>query len=121
MREIFPLRPLDGELFAAGAVLGKYSFDVMLTGWRNAADDLYGLDDDAEHTVELISSRPGVATHDISILFEEAYIYATEPSSVDGDGPVEFGVHVSPFYANGASASSVVVTVNSDIADYAAV
>jgi hypothetical protein len=120
-REIFPLRPLDGNLYAAGAVLGKYSFDVTLQGWRNSADDLYGLDDDAEHTVEIISSRPGVATHDVSIMFEEAYIYATESASVSGDGPVEFGLRVSPFYANGTSASSVVVTVNSDIADYSAV
>lgn len=120
-REIFPLRPLDGNLFAAGAVLGKYSFDCKLTGWRNAADDLYGLDDDAEHTVEFVSSRPGSATHDVSVLFEEAYIYATESASVSGDGPVEFSVMVSPFYANGASASSVVVAVDSDIADYSAV
>jgi hypothetical protein len=120
-REVFPLRPLDGNLYASGAVLGKYNFDCTLTGWRDAADNLYGLDDNAEHTVEIISSRPGSATHDISILFEEAYIYATESSSVSGDGPVEFGVNVSPFYANGASASSVVITVDSGVADYSAV
>jgi hypothetical protein len=120
-RAVYPTNPLDGNLFANGATLGKYEVDCTLTGWRDQADVLYGLDDDAEHVVEIISPRPDGATHDISIKFEEAYIFATEQTSISDDGPAEFSVKVSPFLGNGASNSAIVVTVDSTIADYSAV
>ncbi len=120
-REIFPLNPLDGNLYAASATLGKYMISCTVTGWRDQADTLYALDDDAEHTVKLISPRPGSATHDIEVYFPEAYIYATESTSIGGDGPAEFSVQVSPFFDDAAEGSAVEITVNSDIADYSAV
>lgn len=119
-REIFPLQPLDGNLYAGGATSGKYSVDCTLTGWRDQADSLYGLDDDAEHTLKLISPRPGDATRNFEIEFEEAYVFATESASLSDDGPAEFSVKVSPFLGNGASNSAIKMTVDSDVADYAA-
>ena len=120
-REVFPLNPLDGNLFAAAATLGKYKVTATLTGWRDQADVLYGLDDNAEHAVVINSPEPGSATHDIDINFPECYIYATEQTSISGDGPAEFQVSVSAFYADATEASAVEITVSNATPDYAAV
>jgi hypothetical protein len=117
-RAVYPTNPLDGNLFANGATLGKYMVDCTVTGWRDQADALYGLDDDAEHTFKFISPRPGDATRSFEIEFEEAYAFATEPFSSGDDGPSEFSLKISPFYGNGASASAIIATVDSDVADY---
>ena len=120
-RTVFPLNPLDGNLYAAAATLGKYAISCTVTGWRDQADVLYGLDDDAEHTVKINSPRPGVATHDIDILFPECFLFATEQASISDDGPAEFQLQISPFYANATEGAAIEITVNSDIADYSAV
>lgn len=117
-RQVDVLNPLSADLFGAEQNFRKYAVDCVLRGWRNSADALYGLDDDAEHTVELINYRPGGTTRYLSIKFEEAYILATEGSSIADDGPGVFSVRVSPFYGNGASASSIVVHVVNDVASY---
>lgn len=120
-RTVYPLNPLDGTLYAAAATLGKYSVSCTVMGWRDQADVLYGLDDDAEHTVKLVSPRPGSADHNVEIYFPECYLYATEQFSISDDGPAEFGLQVSPFYDNAAAGGAIEITVQSDIADYSAI
>jgi hypothetical protein len=119
-RAIYPTNPLDGNLYANGATQGKYMVDCKVMGWRDQADALYGLDDDAEHTFKFISPRPGDATRNFEIEFEECYAFATESFSTSDDGPAEFGLVISPFYGDGASASAIICTVDSDVPDYSA-
>jgi hypothetical protein len=120
-REIFPLQPLDGNLYAAGAVLGDYSVACTLTGWRDAADTMFGLDDGAEHTVKINSPRPAASdSQDIDIEMNECLIYATEGYSMSGDAPADFSVSVNPYKDDHADASAIKVTTTSDIADYSA-
>jgi hypothetical protein len=83
---------------------------------------MFGLDDDAEHTVEIIAPKPGAAEGEqISIDFNECYIFQTESGSVNDDGPAEFAMRVSPFYVNDAAASSVVVTIINQTSTYATI
>jgi hypothetical protein len=66
------------------------------------------------------SPEPGSVEHDIDISFPECYIYSTEPTTISGDGPAEFQVSVSAFYADASEASAIEITVSNAIADYAA-
>ena len=113
---------LDGTLFHSDADLQKYAYDCTIKGWRDSADTIFGYDDAAEHQVEIISPRPGAATRSVEVDFPEAYIFNSEGGGgVQGDGPVMAVARVRPHYVNVGAASSLVVTVNSDVADYDAV
>ena len=112
---------LDATLFHSDADLQRYGFDCTIKGWRDSADTIFGYDDAAEHQVEIISPRPGAATRSVEIDFPECYIFNSEGGGgVSGDGPVMATARVRPFYVNNTPASSVVVTVNSDVVDYSA-
>ncbi len=113
---------LDGTLFHSDADLQKYAFDCTIRGWRDSADTIFGYDDAAEHVVEIISPRPGGATRSVEIKHSEAKIYNSEGGGgAQGDGPIKATARVRPAYVDHADASSLVVTVNSDVADYSAV
>jgi hypothetical protein len=112
---------LDGTLFHSDADLQKYNYDCTIRGWRDSSDTIFGYDDAAEHQVEIISPRPGAATRSVEIDFPECYIFNSEGGGgVNADGPVMATARVRPFYVDNTPASSVVVTVNSDVADYSA-
>ena len=119
-RQVDVLNPLSSNLYGAEQSYRKYAVDCTIRGWRDSGDTLVGLDNDAEHTFELISYRPGGTTRYLSIKFEEAYFLNTEAYTIGDDGPGMYALRVSPFYGNGASASSIVISLLSDVADYAA-
>lgn len=121
MRRVDAVQVLDGLLYASNHEPLKYTYDITVTGFRNAADDLFGLDDDSEKTVGINTVRPGSANYDVDFEFEETYVYATEGYSVSDDGLIPFQARISPFYADGANASSVMITANTEIEDYSAV
>jgi hypothetical protein len=113
---------LDTNLYHSDQDQQKYRYDITIRGWRDSADTILGYDDAAEHTYEIVSGQPGApATRNISIKHSECYIFNSEGSGgVRDDGPVFSVARVAPFYADHADGSSIVVTVNGDVADYSA-
>ncbi|RLE25611.1 MAG: hypothetical protein DRJ50_02575, partial [Actinobacteria bacterium] len=104
------------------AELQKYAYDFTIKGWRDSGDTILGYDDDAEHVFLITSPRPGVATRSLEIKHSEAYVFNSEGGGgVDGEGPVMATARVRPFYVDHADTSSVVCTLDSDVADYAAI
>jgi len=120
-RTFTPLLDLDGELYGSDFDLGDYAVDCVVRGWLDASNTLRDLDDDAEHVVEIISPRPGDATRYLSVKFPECHIFDVESYNVGGDAPIEFSARIAPFYDDNADATSVLVTLENDIADYAAI
>lgn len=117
---------LDGTLYHSDANLQKYAYDCTIRGWRDSADTIFGLDDDAEHVIEIISPQPGLGVSDdlvsVEVKFPEAYVFNSEGGGgVQGDGPIFSTARVRPFYTDNADGSSVVVTVRCSIEDYDAV
>ena len=110
---------LDGTLFDSDAELQKYNYDFTIKGWRDSADTVLGYDDGAEHIFIITSARPGAATRSLEIKHSEAYVFNSEGGAgVDGEGPVMATARVRPFYEDHADASSIVVTLDSDVASY---
>jgi hypothetical protein len=112
---------LDGNLYNTDVDHGKYSYDCTIHGWRDSADTIFGYDDSSQHSVEIISPRPG-GTYSITINFPESDIFQSEDSGqVSGDGPVFSTARVAPHYTDDASGSSLVVTIVGEVADYDAI
>jgi hypothetical protein len=121
-RTITGLSVLDGTLFDLDAEQQKYAYDYTVKGWRDSGDTILGYDDDAEHIFILTSPRPASATESIEIKHSECFVFNSEGGGgVQGEGPVMATVRVRPFYANHGDESSIVITVDSDIANYATI
>jgi hypothetical protein len=113
---------LDGSLFDTDAELQKYAYDFTIKGWRDSGDTIFGYDDAAEHIFLITSPRPGAATRSIEIKHSEAFVFNSEGGGgVQGEGPVMATVRVRPFYVDHADASSIVLTIDNDVADYPAI
>jgi len=120
-RTITMLSVSDGTLYHTGFDYGDYSYDFTIQGFRAAADTIVGYDDGAEHGVEILSERPGSATHYVNIDHNETLIKNSEtPGEISGDPPVPQKVRVLPTYINHADGSSILITVETEIADYVA-
>lgn len=115
------LMALDGNRYGSDFDLGKFMVDCTLTGWRDSADSLFGLDDDTDKQVSLYSVDPDDATHSIEIEFPESRVLNVEGYSVSGgDAPYPVTAKVSPYYDDNADATAIMITVINGIADYAA-
>jgi hypothetical protein len=112
---------LDGTLFDSDAEQQKYAFDFTIKGWRDSGDTILGYDDAAEHIFLITSPRPGAADRSVEIKHSEAFVFNSEGGGgVQGEGPVMATARVRPFYVNHGDESSIVVTIDSDVADYTA-
>ena len=113
---------LNGTLYADDVVYNRYDFDFTVAGYRDSSDTLKGYDDDAEHTFEIVSERPGDATRYVSIDHDECYALSTEQGgAISEQGPQMVRMRVAPFYDDVAAASSITVTIVNDTADISAI